>query len=119
MEIYKPYKLKGSMVSILFIIGKVNGINQKDIANALILDQSTMSRDIKKLVSRDLVIINKGEDPRKSQLSLTKNGCIMVEEISPLWHNLHTKVESILGSYNIQNIDNITAALSNNINDLK
>lgn len=119
MEIYKPYKLKGSMVSILFVIGKRKGINQRNIAELLILDQSTMSRDIKKLVSRNLIIISKGNDSRESELSLSENGSLMLEEISPLWHDLHKKVETILGSYNIQNIDAITRAIQSNLKDLK
>jgi len=119
MDLYKPYGLRGSMVSILFIIGKRKGINQKDIADALILDQSTMSRDLKKLVNKGWVTVNKGVDPRKSELALSKEGCILLEEISPLWHELHTKVEGILGSFNIQNIDNITEAIRSNLSDLK
>lgn len=119
MDIYKPFGLRGSMVSILFIIGKRKGINQKDVAEALILDQSTMSRDLGKLVSKGWVTITKGADPRISELSLSKDGCLLLEEISPLWHALHTKVESILGSFNIQHIDNITEAIRSNIIELK
>ncbi|MFT6810250.1 MAG: DNA-binding MarR family transcriptional regulator [Saprospiraceae bacterium] len=47
------FGLKGSMLSILFIIGKQELVSQKFIADILLLDQSTMSRDIKKLVSKD------------------------------------------------------------------
>lgn len=119
MDIYKPFDMRGSMVSILFIIGKRKGISQKDVADALILDQSTMSRDLKKLMNKGWVIINKGADPRISELSLSKEGCLLLEEISPLWHALHTKVESVLGKFNIQHIDNITEALRVNIEELK
>lgn len=116
---FKSFGLAGSMVSVLFIIGKQKGINQKSIADALILDQSTMSRDLKKLVSKGWVVIKKGVDPRHSELELTKEGCLLLEEVSPLWHELNSKVESILGSFNIQHIDNITEAISANIEDLR
>ena len=119
MNKFKSFGLRGSMVSILFIIGKRKGINQKSIADALVLDQSTMSRDLKKLVNNGWVKIKKGEDPRQSQLELTKEGCELLEEVSPLWHELHTKVEGILGSFNIQQIDNITEAIKANLDDLK
>lgn len=119
MDLYKPYDLKGSMVSILFIIGKRKGISQKAIAVALILDQSTMSRDLKKLVNKGWVKINKGKDPRQSELSLTKEGCLLLEEVAPLWHRLHTKVETLLGTFNIQHIDNITEAIKTNLFELR
>jgi DNA-binding MarR family transcriptional regulator len=119
MDIYKPYGLRGSMVSILFVIGKRKGISQKDVAEALLLDQSTMSRDLKKLVHKGWVIINKSSDSRKSALSLSKNGCLLLEEIAPLWHELHTKVSLLLGSFNIHTIDNITTAIRTNQKNLK
>ena len=43
------------MLSILFIIGKKKHINQKSVADALVLDQSTISRDLKKLIQKGWV----------------------------------------------------------------
>lgn len=113
------FGLRGSMLSILFIIGKKPGINQKNVANALVLDQSTMSRDLKKLVKQGWVEIRKGEDSRYSELFLTNDGYQLLEEITPIWEALHQKVEGILGSFNIQQIDTITIAIKKNLDDLK
>ena len=107
------------MVSILFIIGKRKGINQKSIAEALVLDQSTMSRDLKKLVGKGWVKIKKGADSRQSELELTREGCLLLEQISPLWSELHHKVEGLLGQFSIQQIDNITEAIKTNLDELK
>jgi len=114
-----PFGLRGSMLSILFIIGKRKDINQKTIADALVLDQSTMSRDLKKLVEKGWVKISKGEDARSSQLSLTKEGYQLLEEIAPIWETLHHRVEATLGTFNIQQIDQIIAAIKNNIVEIK
>jgi len=115
---YKPFDLRGSMVSILFVIGKRRGISQKEIATTLLLDESTMSRDLQKLVKRGLVQINKNTGTAKSAAELTKEGCLLLEEIAPIWHQLHQKVATILGAFNIQQIDAITAAIRINIDDL-
>lgn len=72
MDAYKPFGLKGSMVSILFIIGKRKGISQKELSDALILDQSTMSRDLKKLVAKGWVVVNKGDDLENQSYLLQK-----------------------------------------------
>lgn len=116
---FRPYGLQGSMVSILFIIGKRRGINQKAIADMLVLDQSTMSRDLKKLVDKGWVQVAKGQDPRHSELSLTQEGYELVETIAPVWEKLHTTVEGILGKYNIQQLDLITEAIRSNLDDIK
>ena len=54
-EKIKPFELRGSMLSILFIIGKIPKINQKQIADQLVLDASTMSRDIGYLIKKGWV----------------------------------------------------------------
>ncbi|HMG15223.1 MAG TPA: MarR family winged helix-turn-helix transcriptional regulator [Saprospiraceae bacterium] len=113
----KPFGLQGSMLSILFIIGKNKYINQRAIADVLLLDQSTLSRDLKKLVDKTWVTINKGEDSRHSVLELTETGYELLESVSPVWIKLHTTVSGILGSYNIQQIDNITSAIKNSMEE--
>ena len=119
MEKFKPFGLRGSMVSILFIIGKQKSIHQKAIAERLVLDQSTMSRDLKKLIDKGWVVKNKGEDSRYSALEMTPAGYALLEEIAPIWEQLHHKVEHILGQFNIQHIDVLIAAIQKNLLDLK
>ena len=114
-----PFGLRGSMLSILFIIGKNPGINQKSLADLLVLDASTMSRDLKKLMEKKWVQIEKGEDSRSSVLSLTNEGYKLVDEIAPVWEALHTKVQDILGNFNLQQIDFITEAIRSNLDDIK
>ena len=114
-----PFGLRGSMLSILFIIGKNRHINQKTIADMLVLDQSTMSRDLKKLVDKGWVAVFKGKDPRHSELELTTAGFQLLEEVSPVWEQLHKKVEGILGTFNIQQIDSITMAIQNHLDEIK
>lgn len=101
------------MISILFIIGKNEKINQKTLADLLVLDQSTMSRDIKKLTDKGWIRIQKGEDPRHSELSITNQGYELLEKITPIWEKLHTKVSDLLGSFSLQQIDHITLAVQN------
>ncbi len=119
MEKFKPYGIQGSMLSILFIIGKNDNVNQKMLAERLVLDPSTMSRDIKKLVSKGWVNVSKGDDPRNSVLSITREGFKLLEEISPIWESLHTKVESLLGSFSIQQVDGVMAAIHANTEVLR
>jgi len=114
-----PFGLRGSMLSILFIIGKRRHINQKQIADMLVLDQSTMSRDLKKLVAKGWVHIAKGEDSRHSELELTEMGFQLLEEVSPIWEALQEKLNSILGTHNIQQIDHLIVAINANLEEIR
>jgi len=120
MSNLKPFGLRGSMLSILFIIGKRPGVNQKTIADILILDQSTMSRDLKKLINKGWVDFEKGgADARNKQLQLTSAGINLLEEVTPVWERMHHTVEEILGKHNIQQIDLITAAIHKHVDEIK
>lgn len=116
---FKPYGLQGSMRSVLFIIGKRKRVNQKTIAGLLVLDPSTMSRDLKKLVKKGWVTVLKGEDPRHSLLELSPEGCTLLEEVAPVWERLHTTIEAILGKYKIQQIDHLTAAVQARLKEME
>lgn len=119
MEKFKPYGIQGSMLSILFIIGKNEQVNQKFLAEKLVLDPSTMSRDIKKLEGKGWLSVSKGEDPRNSVLNITPKGYELLEEIAPVWEGLHLKVEALLGSFSIQQIDGVMAAISSQTQELR
>lgn len=120
MSNLKPFGLRGSMLSILFIIGKRPGVNQKTIADILILDQSTMSRDLKKLVEKGWVDFFKGGvDARNKQLRLTNEGIELLEEVTPVWESMHHTVEEVLGKHNIMQIDLITEAIRTHVDEIK
>ncbi len=110
-SVLKPFGLKGSMLSMLFVIGKRNGINQKQVAVQLVLDQSTVSRNLKKFEQKGWLEVKKGDDPRSSTLHLTEEGYALLEEVVPLWEEVHNKVTKQLGEFNIQQLDLTLAAL--------
>ncbi len=114
----KCYGLHGSMLSIMFIIGKNRHISQKAVADMLLLDQSTLSRDLKKLAEKKWISISKGDDSRYSVLELTEIGYKQVELVSPEWTKIHNTVSHILGSFQIQQIDNITIAIKNSLKEI-
>lgn len=119
MSNLKPFGIRGSMLSILFIIGKRPRVNQKTIAENLILDQSTMTRDLRKLEEKGWISKRRGADSRHKELILTDNGYQLLEEITPVWERMHHTVESILGQYNIQNIDQVMKAIQSNLDNIK
>lgn len=115
-----PFGLRGSMLSILFIIGKRPGVNQKYLAEALVLDASTMSRDLKRLMEKGWIRhTSAGADARVRALYLSRAGQELLEEVSPVWEALHQKVSSLLGAFQIQQIDAVTRAITEHLDTLR
>ncbi|GAB5539973.1 MAG: hypothetical protein Salg2KO_20760 [Salibacteraceae bacterium] len=106
----QPYGLKGSMLSILFIIGKQKP-NQKRIASQLVLDESTVSRDLKKLEGLGYIKRERGVDARKIQLNITPAGLDLLNKISPKWAALHDEVSALIGLERLSVLDSIMESL--------
>ncbi len=120
MQRFAAFDLRGSMLSMLFIIGKKKRVSQRALAEALVLDESTISRDILKLMRKDLVTKERSEeDARSSLLSLTTTGHELLEEVSPIWAELHRKVEGVLGEHLITQIDAMIHAIDTNVPRLR
>jgi DNA-binding MarR family transcriptional regulator len=98
------------MLSILFMIGKTDA-NQKLISNQLVLDESTMSRDIKKLESMHLIERAKGVDARHTVLTISDSGSDLLDEVAPKWQALHDRMIERIGQENITALDQIMASL--------
>lgn len=113
------FKLKGSMLSILFTIGKHQGITQKQLSDRLFLDQSTISRDIGRLIKKGWITTVPGSDLRSSLLTITDSGLELLEKISPIWEKTHQQVLSLIGTHQLQYIDHITTAVKENLDQLK
>lgn len=114
------FGLKGSMLSILFIIGKKKRVHQKLLSQMLVLDQSTMSRDLKKLAEKGWVKSVVGEhDARQKDLMLTNEGYELLEKVTPVWESLHQKVDQLLGEFNVKHIDVLIHTIHSSIDSLK
>ncbi|MBX2817328.1 MAG: MarR family transcriptional regulator [Saprospiraceae bacterium] len=112
-EHLQSFGLKGSMLSMLFIIAKKKHVHQKILAEALVLDQSTVSRDLRRLHDRGWIQFSIGErDARKRIVSMTEEGLQQLEHISPIWEQIHTQVLQHIGPNLVTQIDTLDRILS-------
>jgi DNA-binding MarR family transcriptional regulator len=114
-KLIKPYGLKGSMLSILFMVGKAE-LNQKSIAQQLVLDESTMSRDLKKLESMGLIERKRGRsDSRNIDISISHKGSVLLNEVAPKWAALHERMTQVAGDDQIEALNEMMKNLENSI----
>ena len=62
------------------------------LAERLVMDRTTLGRDLKPLVAQGLVRISPGEDRRTRRLELTATGQAKRREIIPLWEQAQAKI---------------------------
>ncbi|MGY3213624.1 MarR family winged helix-turn-helix transcriptional regulator [Mucilaginibacter sp. HD30] len=108
----KPYRLTGSQFTLLLFIGKAKSTNQKMIADLLMINFTTVSREVAKIKIAAWIVFEKAIDARNSQISLSEKGRALLTEVLPVWANINNEMEGLLG-------DVASAGLNNMINALR
>ena len=82
---FKPLGLTAGQFSTLVALDQKQAFQLSELADALGMNPSTLSRNIKPLERRGLVTRVVGEDSRSRQLSLSDTGRARLAKALPLW----------------------------------
>ena len=69
---------------------------QKEIEELTLLDQTTLSRNLRPLIDAGWVVIRPGEDRREKLVSLTDAGAAKLQEARPAWERAQQQMRSLL-----------------------
>jgi DNA-binding MarR family transcriptional regulator len=76
-----PHDLNQQQFSILFEIGLVKKVQQKDLVNRLMLERAHVSKVVSKLEEQGLISIHPCQDDKRSTIiSTTKKGDLVIKE---------------------------------------
>ncbi len=92
----KAFGITESQLHILMVIEQYAPLPQSQIGRILQLERSTVSRDLQRLLSRNLV--HKTHQGRRSLLVLSPFGVDFVQDLKPHWDQAMTEVKALLGS---------------------
>ena len=90
----------GLLVTQFTILGVVAGIKEStmnQLAQYLVMDRTTLTRNLKPLEREGLIQINPGLDKRTRLISLTQKGVRSLENAIPFWEQAQASVVSQLG----------------------
>ena len=90
----KAFDITESQLSILFALRKMGKVEQGKIGETLVLERSTVSRNVKLLEKRE--IITRTSDYRP-EIELTTKGDELVNTLIPIWKNLMDDLMTKLG----------------------
>lgn len=96
-EALAPSGLKGTQFSLLNALALIETATIGQLADRLLLDRTTLTRNLKPLEQKGLISMTRGSDPRTKGLSLTAKGATTLQSALPLWEQAQSAVEAILG----------------------
>ncbi len=89
--------LRGTQYSLLSYIVKLGPIRPADLAQALGLDASTLTRNVQTLVAAGWVVIEPGPDARSRLVVATPAGSAKRVEAQRAWRRSHERINTHLG----------------------
>ncbi|MEN7547635.1 MarR family winged helix-turn-helix transcriptional regulator [Rapidithrix thailandica] len=81
--------------TILFFVGKVKAIEQREIGKRLQLERSTVTRELNGLVEKGYVI--KSEGSQRPVIELTSEGARFLNKMVPIWQDAQNEALELLG----------------------
>ena len=88
----QPTGLRATQFTLLAAISSTGAIAISQLSKVLVMDRTTLTRNLKPLETKRLVKIVPGEDRRTRTLTLTDKGRKTYENSLPLWRQAQSEV---------------------------
>jgi DNA-binding MarR family transcriptional regulator len=101
-DLMAPSGLRVTQFSLLRTLARNGTSRVSDLAEALLLDRTALSRTLDPLVERKLVAIAPGRDARTREVSLTASGERTLRGATRHWKRAQSRVAGTLGEDKLQ-----------------
>ena len=101
-DLMAPSGLRITQFSLLRTLARGGTARISDLADALLLDRTALSRTLDPLLKRGLVSIVSGRDARTREVSLTRAGEKALSAALPHWKRAQVQVADKLGPHRLE-----------------
>ena len=96
-EVLRPTGLGANQLSLLAVVSHLGPLTVNRLAEAALMDRTTVTRNLKPLANQDFLRIYPGEDRREREVSLTRKGKGVLKRAYPLWKRAQARMMKGLG----------------------
>jgi DNA-binding MarR family transcriptional regulator len=96
-EALHPCGLRSTQLVILLSVAVQPEANISQLARRLVMDASTLNRNLRPLVQRGLLRLVASEDGRRKQILLTDEGHAAIEAAVPYWESAQKRLVGLFG----------------------
>ncbi len=96
-DIMAPSGVRVTQLAILATVAYHGPFTLKVLAQALAMDRSTLTADLRPLETRGFVAISPGEDRRTRVVTITEGGLSAIRAALPLWRRAQSHIDQRLG----------------------
>ena len=96
-EALRPSGHKATQLTLLAVLSKRGPAALSELAEILVMDRTTLTRNLKPLAAKHLVRIDPGDDRRLKIIALTDRGRGTLEAALPRWREVQARIVGGLG----------------------
>ena len=93
----RPTGLRSTQFTILVTAARTTATTMSELAEALVVDRTTLTRNLKPLKERGLIESVAGEDRREKHIAITAKGREAMERAAPAWREAQARIAGRLG----------------------
>ena len=97
-----PLGVRASQLTVLALIGAMEGLRAADVARYLEMDKSTVSRSLVLLKTRGWVAESAGPTRKSPRLDVTTEGRALLNETLPFWRSAVENAREALGEESVE-----------------
>lgn len=99
-EALKPTGLKITQFNLLGSLLSLGSATLTELAEEIVVDRTTLTRNLEVLESRGLVVTEEGDDRRERLLRLSAKGISAVTAAYPIWQSAQVRAIEVAGRTN-------------------
>jgi DNA-binding MarR family transcriptional regulator len=103
-EVLQPSGLRATQFSLLMATRVMGPVTVVKLAEVMVMDRTTLTRNLQILEKRRLITSKPGEDRREREVTLTAAGMEVLTKAVPLWQEAQNRVKKGLGEERLQNL---------------
>ena len=93
----RPAGLRATQFTLLSVIAKHGQLRQSHLAEILVMDGTTLTRNLRPLVKNKWIEIDRDSDQRVRLISITAKGRRVLAKAVPLWQQVQARFVTGLG----------------------
>lgn len=96
-DMLRPAGIRGTQYSLLVAVKLSGPVLVTKLAEYVVMDRTTLTRNLEILSKQGLVKVSSGDDRRTRMISITAEGLAVLTKAYPLWEQAQAKIKTDLG----------------------
>lgn len=108
----KPSGVLTTQFSLLRYIAANRAVRTSDLANALLIDNSTLTRTLATLQASDWIAPDAAEDKRERRWVITREGERRLAQAIPLWEKAQAELDRKIGANDMRRLSKVVSEIA-------